>query len=350
MWFSTPHNHIAVEILRVIHGQVHAMVNNIPYDMYEGDIVIANPFDIHATYVTKPDSFNEFHVINFDLSVLRNSFNPDFDAYTEAIEQNQRMFQPFISHAHPDSAKLNKNLVQIHEAYNKRSTPAGFMNILSGLYSFCAELEQCGFSYTDSDTSHARQSAFAREIVQYVGKNYAKPITTADAAEHFHYSISYFCRCFKSVFNQTFVEYLSRYRITVAHSLSLDQYHSLGSLAEAVGFNTYNIFATYFKNTPVTLPRITLREPPFPKNGSHRKRKAPPIRQAGISVVLVVQEGHCCLKAIPRNSRLAHSLAPFPSYFTRILACSAATACGFLYCLTKNPTSRFHHRNCAVLP
>ena len=43
------------------------------------------------------------------------------------------------------------------------------------------------------------------------------------------------------------MEYLSRYRITVAHSLSLDQYHSLGSLAEAVGFNTYNIFATYFK-------------------------------------------------------------------------------------------------------
>lgn len=247
LWFSTLHNHIAVEILRVIHGQVHAMVNNIPYDMYEGDIVIANPFDVHATYVTKPDSFNEFHVINFDLSVLRNSFNPDFDAYTESIEQNQRMFQPFISHTHPDSAKLNKNLVQIHEAYDKRNTPAGFMNILSGLYSFCAELEQCGFSYTDSDTSHASQSAFAREIVQYVGKNYAKPITTADAAEHFHYSISYFCRCFKSVFNQTFVEYLSRYRITVAHSLSLDQYHSLGSLAEAVGFNTYNIFATYFK-------------------------------------------------------------------------------------------------------
>ena len=56
------------------------------------------------------------------------------------------------------------------------------------------------------------------------------------------------------------------------------------------------------------------------------------------------------LKATPRNSQSAHSLAPFPPYFTKILACSRATACEFLYCLTKNPASRFHHRNCAVLP
>ena len=37
------------------------------------------------------------------------------------------------------------------------------------------------------------------------------------------------------------------------------------------------------------------------------------------------------IKAIPRNSRLAHSLAPFPLHFTKILACSSATAREFLY-------------------
>ena len=62
------------------------------------------------------------------------------------------------------------------------------------------------------------------------------------------------------------------------------------------------------------------------------------------------KHGRWNFKATPRNSQSAHSLAPFPSYFTKILACSRATACEFLYCLTKNPASRFHHRNCAVLP
>ena len=56
------------------------------------------------------------------------------------------------------------------------------------------------------------------------------------------------------------------------------------------------------------------------------------------------------IKASPRNPRMAHLLASFPSYFTKILASSAATACEFLYCLTKNPTAQLHHRNYAVMP
>ncbi|MGM9682424.1 MAG: AraC family transcriptional regulator [Eubacteriales bacterium] len=247
LWFSTPHNHMAVEILRVVHGQVHAMVNNVPYDMYEGDIVIANPFDVHATYITKADSFNEFHVINFDMSILRNNTNADFDSYIDLIEQNKLNYQTFIPHTHSCSARLNETAQMIHNSYNARNTSVGFMNILSGLYRLCSELEQFGFTHADEDKNRLSQSAFSREIVQYVSKNYDKQITTADAAEHFHYSISYFCRYFKSVFSQTFVEYLNRYRITVAHSLSRDQYHTLEALAEAVGFNTYNLFASCFK-------------------------------------------------------------------------------------------------------
>ena len=47
---------------------------------------------------------------------------------------------------------------------------------------------------------------------------------------------------------------------------------------------------------------------------------------------------------------MAHLLASFPSHFTKILAGSAATACEFLYCLTKNPTAQLHHRNYTVMP
>ena len=56
------------------------------------------------------------------------------------------------------------------------------------------------------------------------------------------------------------------------------------------------------------------------------------------------------LKALPCNPRMAHLLASFPSYFTKILVSSSTTACEFLYCLTKNPTAQLHHRNCAVMP
>jgi len=56
------------------------------------------------------------------------------------------------------------------------------------------------------------------------------------------------------------------------------------------------------------------------------------------------------IKASPRNPRTAHLLASFLSYFTKILVSSAATACKFLYRLTKNPTAQLHHWNCVVKP
>ena len=49
------------------------------------------------------------------------------------------------------------------------------------------------------------------------------------------------------------------------------------------------------------------------------------------------------VKALPRNPRMAHLLAPFSSYFTKILVSSSTTACEFLYCLTKKS-------DCAIVP
>ena len=81
--------------------------------------------------------------------------------------------------------------------------------------------------------------------------------------------------------------------------------------------------------------------------------------EQAIPITEVYDDGICLVgrnlwsktfKALPRNPRMAHLLASFPSYFTKILAGSAAAACEFLYCLTKNPTAKLHHRNYAVMP
>ena len=49
LWFSIPHNHLAVEILRIVQGEVWVSVNGTPHALYAGDLVFLNPFDVHAT-------------------------------------------------------------------------------------------------------------------------------------------------------------------------------------------------------------------------------------------------------------------------------------------------------------
>ena len=145
LWFSIPHNHLAVEILRIVQGEVWVSVNGTPHALYAGDLVFLNPFDVHATYVTAPDTMNEFHVINFDLSLLKNGAVPDFDAYLESIEENVRKFQSLILHDDPHAAELNEEIRNIHAVYAERSAPAGFMRILASLLDLLATLEQDGF-------------------------------------------------------------------------------------------------------------------------------------------------------------------------------------------------------------
>ena len=228
-------------------GEVWVSVNGTPHALYAGDLVFLNPFDVHATYVTAPDTTNEFHVINFDLSLLKNGAVPDFDAYLESIEENVRKFQPLILHDDPHAAELNEEIRNIHAVYAERSAPAGFMRIFASLLDLLAMLEQDGFVSSGNGEKMSKQATFTKEIVQYVSRHYAEPISTVDVAERFHYSKSYFCRSFKAIFNQSFIDYLHSYRISVARSLTLDRYQTIGNIAQAVGFASYNHFATCFQ-------------------------------------------------------------------------------------------------------
>lgn len=241
------HNHIAIEILRVTHGQVIVSVNGTRYELYEGDIVFMNPFDVHTVSVIKADTINEYQVINFDISILHNNTLPDFNEYIADIEQSNLKYQTLIPHTLPFSFTLNETMKELHANYNKRNLRYGFMLIVSGLLRLLSILEENGFSYPSTANKVSKQTIFSQKTVQYVCQNYALPLTTEKIAEDLHFNKSYFCRNFKATFEQTFVEYLNRYRISVAKSLSIEDHHTLEDIAQAVGYSNYNIFSTYFK-------------------------------------------------------------------------------------------------------
>lgn len=85
------------------------------------------------------------------------------------------------------------------------------------------------------------------EILAYTDQKYREPLTTQMMADHFGYTGEYFCRIFKQYSGQTFKQYLTEFRLTVATQELTASALSVGAIAMEVGFPDEKSFFNAFK-------------------------------------------------------------------------------------------------------
>ena len=111
---------------------------------------------------------------------------------------------------------------------------------------------------TDSVSARASDSV-VREIIAYIGTNYAKPIRNTDIASALHLNPSYMNRIFKAHTGISVRAFLIDYRINAAIDLISGGSISISELASAVGFTDVPHFIKTFKahtgKTPKTYSR-----------------------------------------------------------------------------------------------
>jgi AraC-like DNA-binding protein/mannose-6-phosphate isomerase-like protein (cupin superfamily) len=93
------------------------------------------------------------------------------------------------------------------------------------------------------------------EIIQYIKEHYQEKILLKDIASTFNYSVGHLCRKFKQETGDTLVDYITKYRISVAMRLLFERKDlSTEEIALEVGFNDVQYFTKSFKkcvgNTP----------------------------------------------------------------------------------------------------
>lgn len=110
---------------------------------------------------------------------------------------------------------------------------------------------QQGIERGDSqDTEHE----FIIEVQQYVCTNYQKYDTGLESiSDSFGVSTAHFSRKFKSVFNQTFIQYLTDYRMQQAARL-LKENRKTADVAKAVGYLEVKYFSKIFKREMQVTP------------------------------------------------------------------------------------------------
>ncbi|MCQ2432921.1 MAG: AraC family transcriptional regulator [Clostridia bacterium] len=235
--------HEDLEIKYYTEGTSTLLINNVPYPVRAGDVVIVNPYDIHATiplngeravyhlYMLSPDFFGE-----------RNNAAPDLRR--ELLDQGLS----FTHVIHGDSV-LCDLLSQINEEYKNPDTYSDMMT-KSLLSAFFIRLLRC---YTTEDSAFVRRRDLSRygnqisEALRVIHTDYARSFTVEDLSKMCGMSKYWFCHIFKEMTGRSPIEYINWYRVKVADALLDSSGCSISEAAAATGFSTASYFCRCYK-------------------------------------------------------------------------------------------------------
>lgn len=115
-------------------------------------------------------------------------------------------------------------------------------------------------NYTERDSLRIEQS------MDFVRRNYYRPITLAEVANLLSLSPEYFCRLFREHTGQTFFEHISQVRIAHMYQDLLQTDESITFLLDKNGITNYKSFLKDFKKAYGTTPhklRMQKKETPL---------------------------------------------------------------------------------------
>jgi AraC-like DNA-binding protein len=245
----------------ILGGDGSIVIEGKSYDIRSGMIVL---FRSGTEYMWQVSDMR-YMAVNFDYLSENTHLVRSF--HVERAERVDWVLEPDASFS--DAACLNSPIV----IYGATSFEALVMSIvtefsLKGEYSeeyISATLKLVLISIAkrllaDSVSAGASDS-IVREIIAYIGRNYAKPIRNTDIASALHLNPSYMNRIFKAHTGISVRSFLIDYRINAAIDLISGGNISISELAAAVGFTDVPHFIKTFKahtgKTPKTYSRGT---------------------------------------------------------------------------------------------
>lgn len=124
---------------------------------------------------------------------------------------------------------------------------------VAGLSSAAAGLPSAGSAQSKENENGADPGAACgvggqqERIRQIIRRDYMNELSVSDIADELGYSEAYFCKLFKQYFGQSFISFLTDYRIREAKRLLTGTNISVKEAGQAVGYADANYFAKVFK-------------------------------------------------------------------------------------------------------
>lgn len=241
--FVDVHIHDEMEVICVLKGDMHVLVNNQKYHLNPGDIIIINAFEPHGTLKGNHDcmhmllQFNPFEIFsNIDyqkgMRCISYKIDKDTEAHVPLYNSLQELYRVFVS---------SSNELRIK----------GHLSILYADMIENLEWESIG---TKSKKEESDLFIF-QKVIHYICDNYHQPITLEQISKVSGFSTYHFCRFFKRMSGLTFIEYLTNLRLDKAVFSLLTNEKAICKIAYECGFASIKSFNRAFKNAYGISPR-----------------------------------------------------------------------------------------------
>ena len=99
----------------------------------------------------------------------------------------------------------------------------------------------------EEEISVTRLSVMVDMVEEYIRNHYMYDISMQDAARTVNYSEPYFCKMFKQQYGQSFISYLTEYRVEKAKKLLLQPNVNVREVGARVGYEDSTYFARVFR-------------------------------------------------------------------------------------------------------
>lgn len=243
---TTPHWHREIEIIYVTEGTINLGINDRPYTLSAGEMVLINGGDIHYV-LASPGS--ERIVFQFD-----HSFFVNLDTDNVNLQELFSQVEPFSPLWGASRETMIRQLLE--ECYQEEQQgEIGFhfkikANLLLLLVYILRELPKKSVEQKTQQTIQNRDILEKLDdIFRYVEEHYKQKIMLSEVASLVGYSDFYFTKFFKKNTGKTFITFLNDYRIDKAKWLLINSTDNVSEIISQIGIENDKTFYRWFKHS-----------------------------------------------------------------------------------------------------
>ena len=241
------HWHVEYEIIRILKGKLTVTLDEKSFVANENDVIFIHSGILHSGI---PENC-VYQCIVFDMNTFL-KINSACAEYIQMILHQEMMIFPHFTEEQPEILSCISSLFR---AISEKRT--GYELIVFGQFYHFFGLIFSNHYCLDNPTQNRKdykRILQLKQVLEFIEKNYANPLTLQQLSASVSMSPKYFCRFFSEMTHQTPMDYLNRQRIEEACYQLAATDDSITEIAYRNGFNDLSYFIRTFKKYKGTTP------------------------------------------------------------------------------------------------
>lgn len=235
------HNHDFLSLIYLLSGSCSYLINDIPYKIKKGDILILNPGVTHGKILGTVSDLVEFHA-GFENIQIKNL------PHNHLISDS---FTPIISTTNFDQ-EFFKCSMDILNEQSKNDSGSELMLKSLGMKLLVLLLRA---TYVNSDSMKKGtinfdtydKLAIVNTIIEFINDNYMRELSLDVISQNMYLSPAYISKIFKEETGESPINYLIKVRLAKAAEYIKAGNMSIKEVASAIGYNDAYHFSKLFK-------------------------------------------------------------------------------------------------------